>query len=268
MEKPKLRISATDLDNFRWFKILENKTTEEYIQELLAPFRTNYKMQFGQAINAVIQHDKSIRKTDKGAMWINKYHKKDNPDSVDKIWLPSYLINAPLSYFSDCYHEIAWEVKHLKKIHFLGYDIDLVAKVDGLHGNIIHELKTTEQFKLDSYTESMQKLLYLYVYEADTIIYTVFEYRELQAGNLLKKLQDSDFSPIGIPELRACPSPDQIVIDGKLRHSSESIRFLNSINQFEQYSYQVIEQKIFEILGEFIDFIFTHNIQSKYISKK
>jgi len=267
MTKPPIRISATDLDGYRWYKLLDSKTTEQYLAELKAPFRTNYKMQFGQAIHAIIQRDKSVIEHAPGYSWINDRHNPNEPESLSSIWIPRYLADVPRAYFSDIYHEITWEQKSVKLMDVFGHPVNLVAKVDGLHGNAIHELKTTERYDYSAYSEAIQKLVYMYVWESYCVHYTVIEYSDLQARNLLKKMQDSDFHAYGYPELTQCPDDSQILINGVLSSSSKEVRYLSRIEQFPQYAYAGMEDKIRELAGEFIDFIYQHGIETKYLQK-
>jgi hypothetical protein len=72
-------------------------------------------------------------------------------------------------------HENLWEAKKVKVYETSRYDVEVVAKIDLIHGKHIYDHKTKwSQFDIDSYLDSMQWRVYLDVWQADQFTYNVF----------------------------------------------------------------------------------------------
>lgn len=87
------------------------------------------------------------------------------------------------------------EIKTEKELRIAGKDVTLVAKADIVDGRTVydHKLKTSGQFDAEFYIDSMQWRTYLWLFEANTFVYNVFEGRFCEEDHGATQVVIDDF---------------------------------------------------------------------------
>lgn len=206
-----MRISATSLDNYQAY-LNDALTKDELIQRITSPFEPNVNMRLGTAVHYFIEHNKEY---DFKAPFITI-------DGFNFCGLETILDNLKDAL------EGTHEVKNVVNYQINGKDINLVSKLDLIHGNHIYEHKTTlGYFDLEKYIASWQWKAYLFNNpDATKLFYNV----------------------IGLKE-----------IDG--------IYHVNWNEKIPLFTYKAIRYEMFEILDDFSKFIINNNLETYFEDK-
>jgi hypothetical protein len=148
-----LRVSATDLDQLRYFR----ETDEMELAELIA--RLKHLMPSSEAMEAGTALHKALEHASPGD------HKGFEQDGFTFSFDTDAEIDLPA-------------IRELKSTaEFIIGDtvVTAVGKVDGIHGKRIDDHKFTARFDPDRYLSSYQWRLYLHIFDANEFRWNIFE---------------------------------------------------------------------------------------------
>lgn len=149
-----IRISASDLEGFRYWKGREDSSLEELIARLSHAEPPTRQMEAGRAF-AKLMETASDGVVDIATVdgWTFDFSDLD----------AAPLVRAP-------YREIKGE-----KVYATPHGpVTLVCKTDGLDGRRIHDQKLTERWDAEKYLDSLQWRAYLDIFDAHAFVYDVF----------------------------------------------------------------------------------------------
>lgn len=147
-----LRISATNLESFRLFLTGDWMTEESLIDSLTGVFVSTPAVQLGHAYHAVLEQPDAYR--------VAQGYVCEGFTFSDATMDPMLTLIDRRGVF---------EVKATKTIG----DVTLVAQADQLVGAHLYEFKTTSQFAIDKYLDSIQWRIYALLFETVAITYRV-----------------------------------------------------------------------------------------------
>lgn len=159
-----IRISATDLDQLRYFRDDENNME---LAELIA--RLKHLMPSSEAMEAGTALHKALETAEPGD------HKGFTADGFTFSFETDAEIDLPPMR----------EFKATREYVIGDVTVTLVGKVDGIHGKRIDDHKFTAQFDPDRYLDSYQWRSYLEVFGADSFRWNIFEARESAPKNYI-----------------------------------------------------------------------------------
>lgn len=177
-----LRVSTTTIDTFNKLLTTDYVKEEDLINNIKGDFVESKKMLLGSAFHAILEkpHEAFDR-------YCKEYGGTGGFLSPDGIVFPFDVITTAYEYVD--YQYPFFEVKQTKAYQVLGHNVTVVAKVDQLKGNFVIEHKSTwSGFDYSKYSQSVQKDFYLDIFEADRVIYKVFEMYDGAGGILLKNV--------------------------------------------------------------------------------
>jgi hypothetical protein len=191
-----LRISTTTLESFRLFMDPEQDwmPEQELIDSIKGVFVGNANTERGYAFGRILEDPERFREP--GGFRVEVDRKTHKALFFEAAWVERCL--ACVS------REGVFEVKRSMSFEVPGVGVvDVVAKVDHLHGRHITEFKnTTSTFNIDKYLESEQWRFYSLIFDAPKITYQVFELSEASDGTLdLRACHD--FNVYAYPNMRA-----------------------------------------------------------------
>lgn len=158
-----LRVSATDLDQLRYF----NSVDEMELAELIA--RLKHLMPSSEAMEAGTALHKALEMAEPGE------HKGFSVDGFT------------FSFETDCQIDLPpiREMKTTREYVIGDVLVTVVGKVDAIHGRWIADHKFTAKFDPDRYLDSYQWRLYLEIFDADEFRWNIFEAVESAPKNYL-----------------------------------------------------------------------------------
>lgn len=151
-----LRVSATDVDQLRYY----NSTDEMELAELIA--RLKHLMPSSEAMEAGTALHKALELAVPGD------HKGLEADGFTFAFDTEAEVDLPAIR----------EMKATRDYLVDDVTVTLVGKVDGIHGKRVDDHKFTAKFDPDRYLESFQWRSYLEIFGADTFRWNIFEARE------------------------------------------------------------------------------------------
>jgi hypothetical protein len=151
-----LRVSATDLDQLRYYRDTDNMELAELIARLRHLMPSSEAMEAGTALH------KALELAEPGE------HKGFNQDG----FLFSFETDAEIDL------PPIREMKTTMDLIIDGVNVTVVGKVDAIHGNWIADHKFTAKFDPDRYLDSYQWRLYLHIFGADEFRWNIFEAQE------------------------------------------------------------------------------------------
>jgi hypothetical protein len=158
-----LRVSATDIDQLRYF----HDTDDMELADLIA--RLKHLMPSSEAMEAGTALHKALELAEAGD------HKGFEADGFTFSFDTEAEIDLPPIR----------EMKATREYLVDDVVVTLVGKVDGIHGKRIDDHKFTAQFDADRYLDTYQWRLYLEVFGADMFRWNIFEARESAPKNYI-----------------------------------------------------------------------------------
>lgn len=163
----KLRVSATDLDQLRYFR-----SSDMELSDLLARLRRETEPT--EAMAAGIAFHTILENADVG--------------ELTEVTQDGYTFRFDLDA------EIALprirELKLEKVYRVDGIDVTLVGKVDALSGLTVYDHKTTSRFDAENYADAIQWRAYLDMFGARKFIYNVFEVAEKDGIRIVRDFHE------------------------------------------------------------------------------
>jgi hypothetical protein len=164
-------------------------TKENLISSIKGESQYSPAMDFGTAFHYLIEH--GINDLDPNIEYLVN---DDNPEDEPMIGVKvgTELIGLTVKYvemaldFRRKHPLMAYEVPYNSILKVGGYRVHSFMFIDGMEGNLLHEQKTTKNFKQQSYIDSYQWRMYLYATGLDRIDYNVFEIRDNKKGKSIK----------------------------------------------------------------------------------
>lgn len=158
-----LRISATDIDQLRYFRDTDDMELADLIARLKHLMPSSEAMEAGTALHAALE--------------------TAEPGTVDGFTHDGFTFSF------ECDAELDLppmrEMKATREYLIDDVVVTLVGKVDGIHGRAIQDHKFTAQFDADRYLGSFQWRGYLEIFGADAFRWNIFEARESAPKNYL-----------------------------------------------------------------------------------
>lgn len=159
----RLRVSATDIDAFRYFRDDDEADLSALIAQLRRLMPSTDAMEAGSALHTALEH---AQPGDHKGFTSGEYTFSFETDA--EIDLPEIR-----------------EMKATRDYQVRDVIVTLVGKVDGLHGNRVDDHKFTARFDADRYLNSYQWRIYLEIFEADAFRWNIFEATESAPKNYL-----------------------------------------------------------------------------------
>lgn len=158
-----LRVSATDLDQLRYFR----DTDDMELADLIA--RLKHLMPSSEAMEAGTALHKALELAEPGD------HKGFEQDGFTFSFETDAEIDVP----------VIREMKATLDYDFGDVLVTVVGKVDAIHGKRVDDHKFTAKFDADRYLDSYQWRLYLHIFGADEFRWNIFEANESAPRNYL-----------------------------------------------------------------------------------
>ena len=146
-----MRISVTEIDAFRRFKVLEDMTWEEFLAVMLKQRTPTRAMEAGRALHTILEH---CAVGELGTVEQDGFTFRFDFDG--DIVLPRVR-----------------ELKGEMQVQTSVGPVTLVGVVDGING-AIHDFKLTAKFDAERYHDSYQWRCYLLMFGGTKFIYDVF----------------------------------------------------------------------------------------------
>lgn len=151
-----MRVSVTDLDQFRYWRADEEMTLDDLRQRLLHRDPPSEAMLAGTALHHALEHASE--------------HTAHTLSALGYTF--TFDIEAAIAL------PVVRELKAVKEYDLDGRKVRVVGKVDGLHGKRVEDHKTTSStFDAEKYLNTWQWRFYLDIFEADTFRWNVFQMR-------------------------------------------------------------------------------------------
>lgn len=147
-----MRISVTDIDQWRWWKDSEDMTLPELLARLRREGEETEAMRAGKALHRALE--------------------LSGPSESEALECDGYRF----TFECDC--ELALpdsrEVKLSKTVMVDGDPVTLVGMVDAWHGTTIEDHKTTSQIDAERFMSSYQWRMYLWMFSARRFVWNIF----------------------------------------------------------------------------------------------
>jgi len=150
-----LRVSASDLDAFRYFMNNEEAELSDLLAQLRRETPPTQSMLAGTALHYALEHSKA--------------------GSFDKLEANGFTFD--LNFDAELDLPDIREVKATKDIKIDDCLVTLVGKVDAIHGRRVDDHKFTSRYDAERFLGSYQWRIYLDVFDADEFRWNVFEGR-------------------------------------------------------------------------------------------
>lgn len=203
-----LRIPVTTLENVRLY-LTDKITTEKLVECITKPYQATRKMQLGTAIHDILEnyHNRYVAESN---IFISCNGFRFETDIIDKI-------------YSHIDKDAPFEIKEVKIYELDSEAVEVVGKVDQLHGAIVYENKTTwSGFNSDRYYDSYQWRYYLDMFEAELVIYNVFCLTETKKKGIelkeINKLKFTAYPTLGADVRRLLETSVNIINRLQLRN--------------------------------------------------
>lgn len=167
-----MRISTTELDNFRYLCDQQHFTVDEIVQNLRQREETE-KMRAGQAFHWLLQH--AADDLSQHTVWANytegQREFSSEPNGGDHyrftFQIDQEIVLPPLR-----------EVKTERRYQIDGMAVTVVAMADCLSGPLVCDHKLTDKFAAERYTDALQWRTYLALFGAEKFLYNLFVGKE------------------------------------------------------------------------------------------
>ncbi len=167
-----IRISASDLESFRYWRNNEDSTIEELITRLMHREPPTPKMEAGAAFAKFMEHARE------GAI---------NNVTVDG-WEFFFALEDTIAL------PPVREIKAEVEMSTPSGPVTLVCKCDALDGLTVRDQKLTERFDPERYLDSLQWRAYLTVFKAKEFVYDIFVARYDSGGE--KRVTVTEYHPV------------------------------------------------------------------------
>ena len=151
-----LRVSATDIDQLRYFRGEDEMELAELIARLKHLMPSSEAMEAGTALHLALEN--AI------------------PGDFDRLQADGFTFTFETD--AEIALPVIREMKATREYLIDDVQVTLVGKVDAIHGRRIDDHKFTAKFDPDRYLDSYQWRIYLEVFGADTFRWNIFEARE------------------------------------------------------------------------------------------
>ena len=152
-----MRISATNIDSYRYYRAHEEKDLKSFLADLRKENPATQAMMAGRALHKILEL------SDQGSIV------EHNQDEF------SFEFNAHIEISLPKIRELKAE----QKIIVNDKAVTLVGVVDGIQGNCVFDHKTTASaFDAEKYLDTFQWRIYLELFQADIFQWNVFQWRE------------------------------------------------------------------------------------------
>ena len=152
-----MRISATHIDAYRYYRQHEESSLEKLIADLRRESPPTEAMLVGTALHKALEFAKE--------------------GAVTHLFQDGYSFEIATDAIIDL-AEIR-ELKTTAEWMIDGTPVTLVGKVDGIHGKRIDDHKTTSSsFDAEKYLNTFQWRIYLELFKADVFLWNVFELKQ------------------------------------------------------------------------------------------
>lgn len=160
-----VRLSATTLESFRRFKEFEYISEQDMVDKIKGVFTRVAKMDYGEDFGNYIENPSLAKHLPGGGLRMPGYGTFLAPAIVDKA-------NEYISTLQNPVFEVP--VRAMYKFRQLP-SIIISLRTDVVEGRLIRDIKTTADFKYESYEDSLQWRIYLDGLSVDKFVYDVFE---------------------------------------------------------------------------------------------
>ncbi len=147
-----MRISVSDIDQWRWWKDHEEMELGELLARLRRQGKETEAMRAGTALHRALEHSQ--------------------PSELEALESDGYRF----TFECDC--ELGMpdcrEVKLSKSLTVDGTPVTLVGVVDSWHGSTIEDHKATNQIDADRFMSSFQWRFYLWMFQARVFVWNIF----------------------------------------------------------------------------------------------
>lgn len=148
----RVRISVTELDQYRYFLDSDYSDFEQYKKQVLGQQEQTEPMKVGHAFA--------------------KLRERMGAGEHTEMMSEGYTFYFDLEYEIDLMP--AREIKEEKTLLINGTEVTLVGKVDSVAGLVVYDDKFTENYDPDRYFDSQQWRAYLAMFGAKKFIYNIF----------------------------------------------------------------------------------------------
>lgn len=155
-----MRVSASDLDAFRYWRASEDADLGELIAQLRRETEPTESMRAGTALHTALEN------ADPG-----EFKALEADGFVFELEIDGELDLPPIR-----------EIKHTLELEIDGEPVTLVGKVDAVLGRRVDDHKFTSSWDAERFLASYQWRVYLEVFDADEFRWNVFEGRKISAG--------------------------------------------------------------------------------------
>lgn len=180
----RIKLSPSTLEAFRKGRLFDNPP-DEIAQLWTGEFKGNEHTSRGSAYHAIIEHGEGVGRWEDGHL-----HVFEHDLGVEWIFTPE-AVQAALQFRER--YKMVHEVKGSLTFEAGGYEVFCPFRVDGVHGLLIHEVKTKvgQTPDYETYMDSLQWRLYLEGFkDAIGVIYTVFELKLSKKNENLVDIKD------------------------------------------------------------------------------
>lgn len=173
-----LKFSPSKLEQFRKYLYGEYNEfiqKEDVIKYLKGEIEWKAEMNVGSAIHAIIEHgpEKYLKKD-------GMYHVKEKDFPQEEVFAPDEI--QPVLDYCAAHRSSVHEVPiKFSEFNHRFHEIIMNMRIDGMHGVIIHEHKTSPKpYDLELYERSVQWRIYLMATEAKAVVYNHFQWKQLK----------------------------------------------------------------------------------------
>ena len=147
-----MRVSVTDIDQWRWWKEHEEMDLDELLARLRRQGEETEAMRAGKALHRALE--------------------LSEPSESEVLECDGYRF----TFECDCELELpdSREVKLSKTLAVDGLPVTLVGMVDAWHGSTIEDHKTTSQIDAERFLSSYQWRMYLWMFGARVFAWNIF----------------------------------------------------------------------------------------------
>jgi hypothetical protein len=146
-----IKLHVTDLDSYRWYRIIDSMTIDEMRGRLLRTEAPNDNMLRGTAWHSILENP---------------------PSEITSLERDGWIFNVNC----DCTLTIPSirEIRVNKRYHIGDYDVTITGKCDGITGNQVDDHKLTFRPNPENYLDAYQWRAYLDLFNADVFRYIVY----------------------------------------------------------------------------------------------
>ena len=172
-----IRISATDLDGYQFFRGSDYLSLDDYIRRLRREDEPGPEAMAGIKFHTALQRQATPREGyDPPGYWVKTLGSLEGPTITHVYYLPDKIeIALPLPTLTEMWIERVFTLPN-------GREVEVKGRVDAVHGREITDYKTTKRIDVESYMEAWQWRIYLAMMpEMETFRYDVFQLEPLKS---------------------------------------------------------------------------------------